>query len=179
MFRYNKYFLRVVMFLMVLILAPSKANNHHSVSTDKETNTTDVPVVLIKKKPRFNKKVFTGLKGTIYNPVQNQTKKNLPLLTANMTLIDTVLLNQGKLRYVALSRDLLKAHGGHIKYGDVILVESKYAVINGKWKVVDCMNKRWRNKMDFLFPESAMLKRTSFYNIKITVVSKHKIKRKV
>lgn len=74
--------------------------------------------------------LYRHVKGTVYHAVESQCD-NTPLLTADMSLIDTAHVNE--LRWVALSRDLLnrkftdpwgrKHHWkGKIKLGDTIWV---------------------------------------------------------
>lgn len=44
---------------------------------------------------------------------------------------------------VAVSQDLLKKNGGTLEYGDLVYVEGiGYKFVN------DCMNKRWKNRID-------------------------------
>lgn len=83
---------------------------------------------------------------TCYNAVTEQCEGN-PLMTASGRKIDLNKLNRGELRYVALSRDLLKQY----KYGDVVEVFiSDGHPYNGQWIVADTMHKRWENKIDLL-----------------------------
>ena len=51
---------------------------------------------------------------TVYNPVMEQCDST-PLITADNSEIDLKKLKQGKLKWVAVSRDLLKS--GKSKYG--------------------------------------------------------------
>ena len=42
---------------------------------------------------------------------------------------------------------------GEFKFGDTLRVESKtHSSMNGLWVVRDCMNRRYKNSMDFLLP---------------------------
>lgn len=107
-----------------------------------------------------------SLIGTIYHANQRENDSTY-LITASGKLIDTNKLNNNKLRYVALSRDLLKHFklGGLFKYGDKINVSSRYKEINGIWIIVDCTSKRMKNKIDFLVPSTVNNKK--YFNIKI------------
>lgn len=102
-------------------------------------------------------------RATTYNAEVKQCDSD-PLTTANGSKIDTSLLKQNKLRWVALSRDLIKCdyrnslypRNGHwqglFEFGDTITVASKSMPhINGKWVVNDCMNSRYSKSIDFLF----------------------------
>ena len=83
---------------------------------------------------------------TCYNAVKGQCSGN-PLITASGRRIDLQKLDRGELRYVAVSRDLLKQY----KYGDVIEVFiTKGHPYNGQWTIADTMHKRWSKKIDLL-----------------------------
>lgn len=113
--------------------------------------------------------------GTVYNPESAQTDAN-PYELADGTNIKYKNIN--KLRYVALSRDLIKDEyranlfktkkqwHGKIQFGDTIYVTSENKLIEGYWIVKDCMNSRFSKRIDFLQD-----KKTGFYgkwdNIKI------------
>lgn len=104
---------------------------------------------------------------TNYNPVPAQTNGN-PLITADLSKIDTVKLKSGELRWCAVSRNLLKEGG--IGYGDKILVESDDPKISGEWEVHDTMHKRYIDYVDLLYPTTK--KGGKWKNIKITVIKK-------
>jgi len=84
------------------------------------------------------------VKVSVYNPVVSQCNSD-PLVTASMSVIDTNLLKQGKLKWCAISRDLkLK-----FKFNDTIHLQHE-GVLSGKYIVKDLMNKRYSNKVDIL-----------------------------
>ena len=87
--------------------------------------------------------------GTLYNPVSGQCDSD-PLVTADGSTIDMTALKEGALRWVALSRDLLKRWGGPYDYGDSIFVYHPHRQVVGWWVVRDCMNARYKKRMDFL-----------------------------
>jgi hypothetical protein len=62
-----------------------------------------------------------------------------------MSRIDTVALRNGQLKWCALSRDMLKRWGGQYDYGDSIYISGL-----GWYEVRDCMNARWKQKIDVL-----------------------------
>ena len=84
---------------------------------------------------------------TMYHPVSYQTDST-PTITADGTKIVDV-YKAHELRYVALSRDLLKRWGGPFDYEDYIIVENA-GNHSGVWQVRDTMNKRWTSRIDFL-----------------------------
>jgi len=87
--------------------------------------------------------------GTYYNAVEGQCDAS-PLITADNSKIDLVKLKNREIRWVALSRDLLKRWGGPFDYGDTITIEHKNKNLVGKWVVHDSMNARFTKRMDFL-----------------------------
>lgn len=91
--------------------------------------------------------VSRNLIATIYNAEPEQCNEDY-LHTADMSKIDLAKVND--LRWIALSRDLLKRWGGPFDYGDTVLILHDDKTITGKWVVRDCMNPRWQNRIDFL-----------------------------
>lgn len=85
---------------------------------------------------------YYTVSATIYNPESNQCDLS-PLRTADGSKINVKKAN--KLRWIAVSRDLLKI----FKYGDTTHVVNN-PELNGYWIIHDCMNKRFKNKIDFL-----------------------------
>ena len=90
---------------------------------------------------------------TVYNALPGQTD-NTPNITADMSVIDNHKVISGEQRWIAVSRDLLK----EFNYGDSVVIsgcnDKKY---NGKWVIHDTMNKRFKNKIDFLVPKNIKL----------------------
>ncbi len=80
-------------------------------------------------------------------------KHGLSWHTASGNRISVKKLNAGKLRWAALSHNLLK----HYDYGDTIIVVSNNPKLRGKWVVMDKMHKRHYNKIDFLTPSGKNL----------------------
>lgn len=87
---------------------------------------------------------------TVYNPVARQCDAT-PLVTASNQRINEIKLRSGTIRWMALSRDLLRRWGGHIHFGDTISLSSGDPAIDGLWVVHDTMNRRFRNHGDLLF----------------------------
>jgi len=86
---------------------------------------------------------------TQYHPVTKQCDGD-PLITADNSKINLSHLKKGRIRWVAVSRDLLKVY----KYGDTVelTVESGNRKINGRYVIHDTMNPRWTNRVDILTP---------------------------
>jgi len=87
---------------------------------------------------------------TIYNPVEGQCDDS-PLITANNSHIDLGKLRRNEIRWMALSRDLLKRWKGEFNYGDTVVLDAGDAAIDGLWVINDNMNKRFKNRGDLLF----------------------------
>lgn len=102
-----------------------------------------------------------NITGTVYHLEPKQCDNN-PYETADGTIIKKRGEEINKLRYVALSRDLIKdefrnklhkAKGqwnGQIQFGDTIRVVSDNKMLCGLWVVKDTMNKRYKNRVDFM-----------------------------
>lgn len=103
---------------------------------------------------------------TVYNPVEAQCDSD-PLITASNKRIDTKELSAGKIRWMALSRDLLKRWGGSLHYGDTVVLSAGDDEIDGLWVIQDTMNKRFRNRGDLLFDASTR-SRGKWRNVTIT-----------
>lgn len=98
---------------------------------------------------------------TYYNPTRKQCDKT-PLITADGSKINTVALRKGRIRWVALSRDMLR----YYKYGDAIVVKSDDTRLNGIWHVKDTMNPRHKRRIDFLTHEKNFLRKPKYVIIK-------------
>lgn len=83
---------------------------------------------------------------TTYNPTKAQCD-DTPLITACGGRIDTIALRNKELKWCALSRDLLEVYS----YGDTIDVYIRDGhEYNGRYVVMDTMNKRFTNYIDIL-----------------------------
>ena len=103
---------------------------------------------------------------TVYNPMRSQCDAD-PLVTASNKRIDTKKLRAGSVRWMALSRDLLKRWGGTLHYGDTITLHSGDDAIDGEWIIQDTMNKRFYNRGDLLF-HAAIRSRGKWSNVTVT-----------
>jgi len=113
-------------------------------------------IISIKEKSEI---VIDNIVGTVYHLEAKQCDSN-PYETADGTNLKGKNIN--KLRYVALSRDLIKdefrdkLHNvkgqwkGYVKFGDTIIVVSDNKELCGEWVVKDVMNKRFSKKIDFM-----------------------------
>jgi len=87
---------------------------------------------------------------TVYNPTKRQCDKT-PLITASNSKINVDHLKNQNIRWMALSRDLLKRWSGEFHYGDTVLVSAGDSQIDGLWVIKDTMNRRFKKRGDLLF----------------------------
>jgi 3D (Asp-Asp-Asp) domain-containing protein len=112
-----------------------------------------------------DKKFITHVTLTTYNAVASQCDDS-PLITADGTKIDMKKLKSGKIKYCAVSRDLLR----YIPLGSVVHIEG-----HGYYEVRDTMNKRFNHYIDILQHKSQ--KNFKKEKIKVVVIKKPKKKR--
>lgn len=110
-------------------------------------------------------KFITHVTLTTYNAVKSQCDDN-PLITADNSEIDMQKLKSGKLKWCAVSRNLLWA----IPYGSIIYIEG-----HGYYEVRDTMNARYRHCIDIL--QHSSQKNFKKENIKVVLVKKGKKKK--
>lgn len=107
-------------------------------------------------------KFTTHVTLTTYNAVKSQCNDN-PLITADGTKIDLKKLKSGKIKYAAVSRDLLWC----IPLGSIIHIEGY-----GYYEVRDTMNKRFNHYVDIL--QHVSQKNFKKTDVKIVVIKRHK-----
>jgi len=83
---------------------------------------------------------------TMYHPVRSQTDST-PNILADGTRIRVH--KASEYRFIAVSRNLLKQHGGFLEYGDFIVLSGTDHK-DGVYQVKDTMNKRFVNRVDIL-----------------------------
>ena len=83
---------------------------------------------------------------TMYHPVSSQTDST-PNILADGTRIRVH--KASEYRFIAVSRNLLKQHGGFVEYGDFIVLKGTDGK-DGVYQVKDTMNKRFVNRIDIL-----------------------------
>lgn len=126
----------------------------------------DQPVqkIYVKDNDRF---ILDAL--TVYHPNKRQCDST-PLITASNSKINEEDLKNQNLRWMALSRDLLKRWKGEFHYGDTVMVTSGDPQIDGLWVIKDTMNKRFKNRGDLLF-DSQVRKLGKWNKVEISRVS--------
>ena len=98
---------------------------------------------------------------TMYHPLRQQTDST-PNILADGTRIRVHKASEYK--FIAVSRNLLKRHGGFLDYGDFIVLKGTDGK-DGVYQVKDTMNKRFVNRIDIL--ESPGTKPYKFDSAKI------------
>ena len=94
---------------------------------------------------------------TWYNPVSSQCDAD-PLITADMSKINLDKLKNREIRWIAVSRDLLKKYN----MGDTVIIESPNEKVNGEWVIHDKMNKRFEKRIDLLVSSE-----DNYYNLRM------------
>jgi hypothetical protein len=134
--------------------------------TDSDQPPTKRSAVMIVSRP-----LLYAVTGTYYNAEAGQCDDR-PTETADGSKISLSKLRSGAVRWVALSRDLLKRWGGHFNYGDTIHVWHHDKMLSGRWVVRDCMNRRFKRRIDFLVDSRKVFPGLSHG----VLISKNKIK---
>lgn len=99
------------------------------------------------KKSKLHK--YHQVLATKYNPTKAQCDSD-PFVTADLSKINKSKLKSHKLKWIAVSRDLLPEY----PYGSTVKIESSNPKLNGYWKVHDTMHSRHRYRIDFLVPSN-------------------------
>jgi len=99
---------------------------------------------------------------TMYNAVAGQCDSD-PFLTAGMFKINPKKASEHK--WIAMSRDMIARWGGDFHYGDYVKIEGA-GHKDGVYRVVDTMNKRFTNRIDFL--ETTGTKHYKFNKVKLS-----------
>jgi hypothetical protein len=120
--------------------------------------------IYIKEEKRF---ILDAL--TVYHPEKRQCDTS-PLITASNSKIDLGELQHENIRWMALSRDLLKRWNGEFHYGDTVLVTSGDSQIDGLWVIKDTMNKRYKKRGDLLF-DKQVRKLGKWKNVELSKVT--------
>ena len=140
---------KVILVLRILLFSIALGWLLHIIGdTVQETEATvqlNQDTLLITEEEIGDVKIVTA---TYYNPVKEQCNSN-PLITASGKEIDIELLEKGELKWIAVSRDLLRIY----KYGDIVRITCDHdPSINGDYEITDTMHERFENKIDFLWP---------------------------
>jgi len=123
---------------------------------------TDIFSVSDSVQPELNS--VENITGTMYNAMVSQCDSD-PLVTAGMYRI--VPERASEHGWIAMSRNLLSRWGGEFNYGDKVVI-SNAGHKDGIYTVVDTMNPRFENRIDFL--ETVGTSHYVYDNITITKI---------
>lgn len=141
--------MKKIITIIILIIGGLQVNRHMEIMFKSDLN---------KPEPKVNTYEVTA---TMYNAVPSQCDSD-PFLTAGMFKINPKKASEHK--WIAMSRDMIARWGGDFHYGDFVKIEGA-GHKDGVYRVVDTMNKRFKNRIDFL--ETAGTKHYKFKNVKI------------
>ena len=131
----------VFIYMLMLILSLYQMQEQTGKPINDEPITDSIQVEIDSLKKVNNSGCFiTHVTLTTYNPVEAQCDSD-PLVTADGTKIDLNKLKKGKIKYCAVSRDLLWC----LPYGSVLEIEG-----HGMYIVKDTMNERFNHCIDIL-----------------------------
>lgn len=141
---------------IILILTCINYANNRTLEYLIKSNISD----LTQDSVKVNKYQVTA---TMYYPVASQCDAS-PNVTAGMYHIPK---KASEKKWIAMSRDMISRWGGEFKYGDFVKIEGA-GHKDGVYMLVDTMNKRFTNRIDFL--ETAGTKPYKFENVTLTKV---------
>ena len=119
---------------------------------------------LLISQPEKPKPIEVSVTATMYYAVPSQCD-DTPFVTAANYHINPA--KASKQRFIALSRNLLKRWKGQFNYGDSVRI-SGAGDKDGTYKIVDTMNSRFKNRIDFL--ETVGTKKYKYNNVKLVKV---------
>jgi hypothetical protein len=93
------------------------------------------------------------------------------LTTADNSHINLEDLYEGKIRWIAVSQDLLEKNGGTLNYGETIYLCSSNKLVTGAWVIHDCMNRRYTSRIDIL----TSLEDKRIHTVKNVILTKQRI----
>lgn len=129
----------IYMLMLILSLYQMQEQTGKPINDEPITDSIQVEIDSLKKVNNSGR-FITHVTLTTYNPVEAQCDSD-PLVTADGTKIDLNKLKNGKIKYCAVSRDLLWC----LPYGSVLEIEG-----HGMYIVKDTMNERFNHCIDIL-----------------------------
>ena len=121
----------------LIINAESSSEPEHEQSSD---------TVTVEKKEKLG---YIRVRTTYYNPVESQCDST-PLITADGSRINKEKLKMKKIKWIAISPDLLVEYPLGTK---VSITSKKYPEISGIYEIHDVMNPRFKYSIDILSHE--------------------------
>ena len=145
----EKVLIIVILSLIITIMFNGGGDNGRRISSviTEEEYKYDSFIDSIMSTEKLREKLTETVTVTRYNPVIEQCDDD-PLITADNSKIDLKKLNIGKLRWIAVSRDLREK----FPYGSKVRLIVGDKEIDGIYYVHDTMNPRFKSRIDILSP---------------------------
>ena len=136
----------IALYIVLITLANGWISTVFLEDKNKQLIEAKQEIVGLKKRLLMYETVGMNVTVTMYEPVRYQTDST-PNILADGTRIRVQ--KASEYRFIAVSRNLLKRHGGWLDYGDFVLLKGTNHK-DGVYQVRDTMNKRFVNRIDIL-----------------------------
>ena len=136
----------IALYIVLITLANGWISTVFLEDKNKQLSEARQEIVGLKKRLLMYETEGMNVTVTMYEPVRYQTDST-PNILADGTRIRVQ--KASEYRFIAVSRNLLKRHGGWLDYGDFVLLKGTNHK-DGVYKVRDTMNKRFVNRIDIL-----------------------------
>ena len=136
----------IALYIVLITLANGWISTVFLEDKNKQLSEARQEIVGLKKRLLMYETEGMNVTVTMYEPVRYQTDST-PNILADGTRIRVQ--NASEYRFIAVSRNLLKRHGGWLDYGDFVLLKGTNHK-DGVYQVRDTMNKRFVNRIDIL-----------------------------
>ncbi len=136
----------IALYIVLITLANGWISTVFLEDKNKQLIEAKQEIVGLKKRLLMYQTEGMSVTVTMYEPVSYQTDST-PNILADGTRIRVQ--KASEYRFIAVSRNLLKRHGGWLDYGDFVLLKGTNHK-DGVYQVRDTMNKRFVNRIDIL-----------------------------
>ena len=136
----------IALYIVLITLANGWISTVFLEDKNKQLIETRQEIVGLKKRLLMYETEGMNVTVTMYEPVRYQTDST-PNILADGTRIRVQ--KASEYRFIAVSRNLLKRHGGWLDYGDFVILKGTNHK-DGVYQVRDTMNKRFVNRIDIL-----------------------------
>ena len=136
----------IALYIVLITLANGWISTVFLEDKNKQLSEARQEIVGLKKRLLMYETEGMNVTVTMYEPVRYQTDST-PNILADGTRIRVQ--KASEYRFRAVSRNLLKRHGGWLDYGDFVILKGTNHK-DGVYQVRDTMNKRFVNRIDIL-----------------------------
>ena len=136
----------IALYIVLITLSNGWISTVFLEDKNKQLSEARQEIVGLKKRLLMYETEGMNVTVTMYEPVRYQTDST-PNILADGTRIRVQ--KASEYRFIAVSRNLLKRHGGWLDYGDFVLLKGTNHK-DGVYQVRDTMNKRFVNRIDIL-----------------------------